>query len=139
MATTRTRSRKAAPNTPPVSEAEGVGVSPAPGAEAAVDPAAESAREAQLAIAESLTPPGGSVDEILGAVVVAGALEEGEGVVTHLRVRALREGFRRCGRAWSVHEIDVAADAFTEAEVERLLAEPNLVVVPVCGPARPIE
>jgi len=126
-----------------VSEAEEVGVSPAPepgvAQLAAVDPAAEAAREAQLAIAESLTPPGGSVDEILGAVVVAGSLAEGEEVVTHLRVRALRDGFRRCGRAWSAHEVEVAADAFSEAEVERLLAEPNLVVVPVCGPARPIE
>lgn len=137
MATTR--SRKAARNTTPVSAAEGAGVSPAPGAEAAVDPAAESAREEQLAIAESLTPPGGSVDEILGGAVVAGSVEEFDGAITHLRVRALRDGFRRCGRAWSAHEVEVAADAFTEAEVERLLAEPNLVVVPVCGPARPIE
>jgi hypothetical protein len=104
-----------------------------------VDPAAESAREEQLAIAESLTPPGGSVDEILGGAVVAGSVEEFDGAVTHLRVRALRDGFRRCGRAWSAHEVEVAADAFSEAEVERLLAEPNLVVVPVCGPARPIE
>lgn len=51
--------------------------------------------------------------------------------VTHLQVRALKAGFRRAGRSWPAEEVTVAAEEFTAEQIEQLLAEPNLVVVPV--------
>lgn len=51
--------------------------------------------------------------------------------VTHLQVRALKAGFRRAGRSWPAEEVTVAAEEFTAEQIEQLLGEPNLVVVPV--------
>lgn len=48
---------------------------------------------------------------------------------THLSVRALVNGFRRAGRAWSVEAEEVAISEFTDDQVAQLLAEPNLSVV----------
>ena len=56
-----------------------------------------------------------------------------DGNVTHLLVQAKRDGFRRAGRAWSAASTVVAVDEFTDDEVEALLAEPQLVVVPSAG------
>lgn len=53
--------------------------------------------------------------------------------VTHLTVRALTNGFRRAGRAWSAQETTVSIEEFTAEQVEALLAEPQLVVVPSVG------
>jgi len=48
--------------------------------------------------------------------------------VPGLRVRALAEGFRRAGRAWSVEAVDVPAAEFAKAQIEALRNEPQLVV-----------
>lgn len=98
----------------------------------------EAAAEDLARAAEAVTPPGGSADEIVAAQV-AGATEEAEAVVTHLHVRAVREGFRRCGRAWPAAGVEVPADAFSDEEITRLLNEPQLVVMPVCRPLPEIE
>ncbi|HRD35073.1 MAG TPA: hypothetical protein PLR02_12540 [Rhodocyclaceae bacterium] len=118
-------------------------VGPAPGAMAsgaATEPpgVAEAAREDLARQAEAVTAPGGSVEEVLGQVI-HGMLDEAVLPVTHLRVRATREGFRRCGRAWSVAEQRVSADEFSEDEILRMLTDPDLVVVPECGPLAEIE
>lgn len=47
---------------------------------------------------------------------------------THLAVRALRDGFRRAGRAWSKEETTVPLAEIDEAQVAALEAEPLLVV-----------
>lgn len=52
-------------------------------------------------------------------------------VATHLVVRARSNGFRRCGRAWPDTETTVAVDDLAEGDVERLLAEPELIVTAV--------
>lgn len=67
--------------------------------------------------------------------VAVGASAAGEGSLpeiqpTHLVVRAVTEGFRRAGRAWSTQETTVPIGEFSEQQIEALLAEPNLVVVP---------
>lgn len=45
-----------------------------------------------------------------------------------VRISAKRDGFRRCGLAHPKAATDHAVDLFTPAELERLLAEPVLVV-----------
>lgn len=52
--------------------------------------------------------------------------------VTHLHVRALADGYRRCGRAWPAAGVEVEADAYTEDELLRLLDDRGLVVTPIC-------
>lgn len=56
---------------------------------------------------------------------------KGEPVVTHFRIAALTDGFRRCGRAWPAAGVEVAAEDLAEGDIERLLAEPELVVTPI--------
>ena len=51
--------------------------------------------------------------------------------VDKLVVRSLSAGFRRAGRAWPAEEVTVSADEFTAEQIEQLLAEPMLVVLPV--------
>jgi len=48
-------------------------------------------------------------------------------VVMH-SIRALRDGFRRAGVAWSTQAQEVSADQFTPEEIDALCAEPLLVV-----------
>lgn len=48
--------------------------------------------------------------------------------VPGLRVRALVDGFRRAGRAWSAQAVEVPAAEFTKAQIEQLRDEPQLVV-----------
>lgn len=48
--------------------------------------------------------------------------------VPGLRVRALVNGFRRAGRAWSVESVDVPLTDFNKAQVEQLRNERQLVV-----------
>lgn len=62
-----------------------------------------------------------------------------EYMVTHLHVRAAHDGFRRCGRAWPAAGAVVSVDEFSEAEVERLLNDPDLMVTPVCDPQPPFD
>ena len=45
-----------------------------------------------------------------------------------LRVRALTDGFRRAGRAWSVEPVDVPLADLVPAQVAQLRHEPMLVV-----------
>lgn len=52
------------------------------------------------------------------------------GEVGKLVVRSLSAGFRRAGRAWPAEEVTVAASEFTAEQIEQLLAEPMLVVLP---------
>lgn len=47
-------------------------------------------------------------------------------------------GFRRCGRRWGPEPVEVDADAFTEAEILRLLDEPELMVTAVTGALVPV-
>lgn len=54
-------------------------------------------------------------------------------VVTHLIVRARTNGFRRCGRAWPDTETTVDVDDMDDADIERLLAEPELIVTAVAA------
>lgn len=120
---------------------EAVGSAPgavASGAATESSAAAEAAREDLARRAEAVTAPGGDAGEVTGQVI-HGTLDEAVLPVTHLRVRATREGFRRCGRAWSLAEQRVSADAFSEDEILRLLTDPDLVVVPECGPLAEIE
>jgi hypothetical protein len=66
-----------------------------------------------------------------GAAAAATAAPAG----THLSIRALSEGFRRAGRAWSVQAVLVPVEDFTTEQLEQLLAEPQLVVRPADAPA----
>lgn len=70
-----------------------------------------------------------------GKPAAAGKVTAGDVEITHLAVRALQAGFRRAGRAWPESETTVPVDAFSDAQIEQLLAEPMLVVVPVSMPA----
>ena len=47
---------------------------------------------------------------------------------THLAVRALRDGFRRAGRAWSAEETTVPLADFSKEQIGALEAEPLLTV-----------
>lgn len=98
----------------------------------------EAADEDRARVAEAVTPPGGSADEIAAAQVVA-TLEEADYTVTHLHVRALRDGFRRCGRAWPAAGVEVPAGGFSDEEITRLLNEPQLAVMPVFRPLPELE
>jgi len=83
--------------------------------------------------ASGLPPVGGEVipGEPVAVTIVAGEAPPDASPVTHLQIRALVDGFRRAGRAWSKHETVVAVEDFTPAQVESLLAEPHLVVLPM--------
>lgn len=48
-----------------------------------------------------------------------------------LRVRALVDGFRRGGRAWTAEAQDVAASEFTKAQIAALKDEARLVVTDI--------
>lgn len=122
------------PGTNTVSESSSDAAGALAPAAAGGDPAAESAAEDHARRAESLIPPGGSLGE-----VVAGQLDEAWPTITHLRVRALHDGFRRCGRVWTVAEQEVDVGEFTDVEIERLLNEPALLVMPVSAPLPEIE
>jgi hypothetical protein len=45
-----------------------------------------------------------------------------------LTIRALSDGHRRAGRAWSSARETVSANEFTPAQIEALEADPHLVV-----------
>lgn len=45
-----------------------------------------------------------------------------------LRIMAKRDGFRRCGRAWSAKPAEVSAEEFTQEELQTLIDEPMLVI-----------
>lgn len=71
-----------------------------------------------------------------GAEPTKPRVNAGEGTVddvkvTHLIVRSLVNGFRRAGRSWSSEETAVPIDELSAEQVEQLLAEPQLVVMPV--------
>lgn len=68
-------------------------------------------------------------------------VDAGEGTVdgnkvTQLQVRSQVAGFRRAGRAWPADVVTVSVDEFTAEQVEQLLAEPMLAVVPVAEKAK---
>ena len=59
---------------------------------------------------------------------------------THLSVTAVRDGFRRAGRAWPARPTLVAVADLTAEQLEQLEAEaaldtPSLVVAPAVPPA----
>lgn len=54
--------------------------------------------------------------------------------VVHLRIASRSpEGFRRCGRRWGPEAVEVSADEFSDEEILRLFAEPELIVLAVTG------
>lgn len=81
---------------------------------------------------------------------IAGTVEEMEGepgpgllvsgfFVPRLRIASRSPaGFRRCGRRWGPEPVEVDADEFTEAEILRLFAEPELMVAAVTGGLPPV-
>ncbi len=58
------------------------------------------------------------------------------GGLSHLHVRALHDGFRRCGRAWPAAGVEVPAAAFSDDEIAALFDEPMLVVTPMASAAQ---
>lgn len=66
---------------------------------------------------------------------VSGGGVGGEGAVaaaaTHLHIAARIDGFRRCGRTWPADGVVVPMADFSADDIERLRAEPELVVVDV--------
>lgn len=47
---------------------------------------------------------------------------------THLTVRALKDGFRRAGRAWPAEETTVPIEEFSKEQLAALESEPLLTV-----------
>lgn len=80
-----------------------------------------------------MPPPNSKRNPRSGAGSAAGAAEKLD--ASHLSIRALQGGFRRAGRAWPAEEVTVAIDEFTAEQVEQLLAEPMLIVIPVTAAA----
>lgn len=113
---------------------------PATGAPAPVA-ATEVAQAEAAAIAEALTPPGGSVGELIAGTVAqrpddAAPGEQVGGPIKAVRVRALPEaGFRRAGRHWSTEAVDVPADELTAKQIDALLREPMLHVTLISAAA----
>lgn len=105
---------------------------------AAAAPEGSSQFDATHVTGEGSSPP-------RGGVAIAGTVEEMAGepgpgtevsgfVVTHLRIASRSPGgFRRCGRRWGPEPVEVDADEFSEGEIQRLLAEPELMVAAVTG------
>ena len=58
---------------------------------------------------------------------------------SHLVIKSLRPGFRRAGRAWPAEEVTVAVEDFTAEQIEALLAEPLLVVIPLVTEEKEVE
>ena len=54
----------------------------------------------------------------------------------HYAISAVRDGFRRGGRAWSREAVVVAADELTDEQLAALEADPNITVTP-CAPEGP--
>lgn len=52
-------------------------------------------------------------------------------ITVKFSVCAKQAGFRRAGRAWPAVDTIVDADEFTAEQIEQLLAEPMLVVLPI--------
>ncbi len=52
-------------------------------------------------------------------------------VATHLAVSAKKAGFRRAGRAWGTEPTEVSIDEFTDEQIQQLLSDPMLTVLPV--------
>lgn len=85
----------------------------------------ELAAEDAAAIAESLTPPGGALADVLAAEADMPAAP----MVAAVLVRALPEaGFRRAGRHWPATPVTVAADELSFEQIDALLREPMLHV-----------
>lgn len=85
-----------------------------------------------------------------GGAAIAGTVEEfagepGQGVpiasyVTHLRIASRSPGgFRRCGRRWGPQPVEVRSDEFSDDEILRLFAEPELIVLAVTDGMPPAD
>ena len=65
----------------------------------------------------------------------AGSPVEGErigGFASHLQIASRSPaGFRRCGRHWGPAPVEVPIDDFSEAQLEQIFAEPELIVLAV--------
>ena len=85
------------------------------------------AAAALLASSALATSPKGEKDRVIRTKEVAG--------ITHLQVIALQEGGRhRAGRHWPQEHVTVAIDEFTDDQVEQLLGDKKLVVLPISDP-----
>ena len=122
-----TPQNKPAPASPGTSaEATGTGAAPAAPASNA------SATETGSSVSASQgTPPTGGASENNQGIPPAGSTSETEVTVTHLLVRSLVPGFRRGGRAWPAEEVKVSVDDLTAEQIEQIMAEPLLNVMPV--------
>lgn len=58
----------------------------------------------------------------------AGAAQKPDTPSAAYLVKAKANGYRRAGRAWTTDEQMVAADDLTEAQLEQLLADPEITV-----------
>lgn len=80
---------------------------------------------------EKTQEPAGA-GETQDETVLSGA--NGPDPVVGLRITAAREGFRRCGRAWSKRPTEIPVAGLSEAEVAALMAEPMLTVEEITLP-----
>lgn len=79
--------------------------------------------------ANTSAPAAGELADVSATNDAAG--QNAEPVVTHLLVRSLAPGFRRGGRAWPAEEIEVSVDDFSAEQLDQIMAEPMLNVMPV--------
>lgn len=86
-----------------------------------VTEADEQTREELARKAEAVTEAGGDLAEIL---------VDGEDPVGWI-VRALHDGYRRAGRAWPAAGVLVWREELDEGQLDRLLADPEIVLKPV--------
>ncbi|WP_334128275.1 HI1506-related protein [Sneathiella sp.] len=52
-----------------------------------------------------------------------------------LIIRAVKDGFRRCGMAHPNEDVEHPAGTFTEAQLAALMAEPGLMVTVITDPS----
>lgn len=105
-----------------------------------VDEAAEAARADLAAKADALSisteglPAAQALEERL-AEEAAAKIKPKAGI-THLMIASVSpEGFRRCGRRWGPVADQVPVTDFSEAQIEVLRNDPNLIVTALSAPA----
>lgn len=86
---------------------------------------------------KNTAPRGIAKGEQIGESGLPPVAEGDEVAPTHVQVRALANGFRRAGRAWSTEAETVSIDEFSDEQLEQLVAEPMLSVTFVVADAEP--
>lgn len=62
-----------------------------------------------------------------------------DAVVYGFEVSAMRDGFRRAGRAWTREPVFLTEDDITREQYDLLIDEPNIRIVPACRPVSDVE